>query len=67
MAVNCAASFGEACAGLIPNRPAFVEDRTIQGIEEARELFKDPAQVGRLKKYHGEKAEWVLVPGLAPG
>jgi len=61
MAVNCAASFGEACVGLITeSAQAFVEDRTIQGIEEARELFKDPAQVGRLKKYHGEKAEWVL-------
>ena len=58
MAVNCAASFGEASAGLITeSAQAFVEDRTIQGIEEARELFKDPAQVGRLKKYHGEKAE----------
>jgi pimeloyl-ACP methyl ester carboxylesterase len=39
---------------------AFVEDRTIEGLEDARELFKDPGQVDRLKRYHGEKARWVL-------
>lgn len=61
MAVHCAARFNEACAALITeSAQAFVEDRTVQGIEEARELFKDPDQVDRLKKYHGEKAEWVL-------
>ena len=61
IAVNCAARFSEDCAALITeSAQAFVEDRTIQCIEEARELFKDPVQVTRLKKYHGEKAEWIL-------
>lgn len=61
MAVNCAAKFNDACVALITeSAQAFVEDRTVQGIEDAREVFKDPVQVRRLKKYHGEKAEWVL-------
>lgn len=61
IAVNCAARFGAACVALITeSAQAFVEDRTVQGIEEAREFFKDAGQVARLKKYHGEKAEWVL-------
>jgi pimeloyl-ACP methyl ester carboxylesterase len=61
MAVNCAAKFTDACVALITeSAQAFVEDRTVQGIEEARELFKEPNQVSRLKKYHGDKTEWVL-------
>jgi pimeloyl-ACP methyl ester carboxylesterase len=61
MAVNCAARFNHACVAVITeSAQAFVEDRTIQGLEKAGELFKEPKQVGRLKKYHGDKAEWVL-------
>lgn len=61
MAVGCAARFAAACVALITeSAQAFVEDRTVQGIETARELFEDAAQVDRLKKYHGEKARWVL-------
>ena len=61
IAVNCAAQFSDDCVALITeSAQAFVEDRTVQGIEEARELFKDANQANRLKKYHGEKAQWVL-------
>jgi len=61
MAVNCAAYFSNACAALITeSAQAFVEDRTVQGIKQAKELFKDPLQVNRLGKYHGNKAQWVL-------
>jgi pimeloyl-ACP methyl ester carboxylesterase len=61
MAVHCAAQFGAACAALITeSAQAFVEDRTLQGICAAQELFKDPAQVEKLGKYHGDKARWVL-------
>lgn len=61
MAVHCAAHFGHACTALITeSAQAFVEDRTVAGIEEARELFKDDTQVSRLAKYHGDKAHWVL-------
>lgn len=61
MAIHCAARFGADCVALVTeSAQCFVEDRTVQGIEAARELFKDAAQVERLKKYHGEKAAWVL-------
>ncbi len=39
---------------------AFVEERTRQGIEAAKVGFAEPGQLDRLKKYHGEKASWVL-------
>ena len=61
MAVNCAAYHRAACVALITeSAQAFVEDRTVEGLEDARELFKDPSQVDRLKRYHGDKARWVL-------
>ena len=61
MVVNCAARYPEQCLGLITvAAQAFREDRTVQGIEQARELFQDPVQVERLGKYHGDKARWVL-------
>ena len=61
MAVHCAAKRPDACAALITeSAQAFVEDRTLRGIEEASALFADPAQLARLAKYHGDKAQWVL-------
>lgn len=61
MAVHCAARFGSDCVALVTeSAQAFVEERTVRGIEDARELFKDPGQVDRLAKYHGDKAAWVL-------
>lgn len=61
MAVNCAAEFAADCEALITvAAQAFPEDRTLQGILIAKEQFKDDKQVDRLKRYHGEKASWVL-------
>lgn len=61
MAVNCAAEFAGACEALITeSAQAFPEDRTLGSIAMAKEQFKDESQVERLKKYHGEKAKWVL-------
>ena len=61
MAVHCAAKRPDACAALITeSAQAFVEDRTVRGIEEARALFSDRVQLERLAKYHGDKAQWVL-------
>ncbi len=61
MAVHCAARFEDACVALITeSAQAFVEDRTVAGIAEAKVLFQDPAQIERLKRYHGDKAQWVL-------
>lgn len=61
MAVNCAAHCGDACVALITeSAQTFVEDRTVAGIEEARELFKDAGQFERLARYHGDRTRWVL-------
>lgn len=61
MAVNVAARHPDACVALITeSAQVFLEDRTVHGIETARDLFKDPEQVARLAKYHGDKARWVL-------
>lgn len=61
MAVNLAAHLGEACVALITeSAQSFLEDRTVRGLEEARVFFRDPVQLERLGKYHGDKARWVL-------
>lgn len=61
MAVHCAAKFPDACEALITeSAQAFVEDRTLEGIREAKVAFTQTSNVERLKKYHGDKALWVL-------
>lgn len=61
IAVNCAARFSEDCEALVTIAAQFFpEDRTLQGILVAKEQFKDEEKIERLKKYHGEKASWVL-------
>jgi pimeloyl-ACP methyl ester carboxylesterase len=61
MAVNCAAKFAPDCDALITeSAQVFPEDRTLQCISAAREQFKSDKEFERLKKYHGEKAKWVL-------
>lgn len=61
MAVHCAAYLREDCVALITeSAQAFVEDRTVAGIEAARASFMDEGQISRLEKYHGAKARWVL-------
>ena len=61
MALHCAARFAEHCEALVTEAAqVFAEDRTLEGIREAKGQFKDPAQLERLAKYHGQKAKWVL-------
>ncbi|HJU38673.1 MAG TPA: alpha/beta hydrolase [Tahibacter sp.] len=61
MAVACAAHFADACDALITaSAQAFVEDRTVRGILDAKQAFAREGQVDRLRKYHGDKAPWVL-------
>jgi pimeloyl-ACP methyl ester carboxylesterase len=61
MAVHCAGKFADSCQALIAeSAQAFVEDRTLHGLLEARKEFQKRGQLDRLKKYHGSKAEWVL-------
>ncbi|MGH8816128.1 MAG: alpha/beta fold hydrolase [Achromobacter pestifer] len=61
MSVAIAAAYPQQCLGVITeSAQEFVEDRTLQGIRVAGEQFKDSAQLDRLKRYHGDKAQWVL-------
>ncbi len=61
MAALCAAALPSACRALITeSAQAFVEDRTLQGIREAKSAFHQDGQLNRLAKYHGDKARWVL-------
>lgn len=61
MAVHCAARHPEHCLALVTeSAQAFVEERTLAGIREAKSGFEDPARFERLVRYHGDKARWVL-------
>ncbi|NLR97580.1 alpha/beta hydrolase [Rhizobium sp. P38BS-XIX] len=61
MAVGAGARFPGQCKGVITiAAQAFVEDRTLAGIRTAQTEFASPDSMGRLSKYHGKKAEWVL-------
>jgi pimeloyl-ACP methyl ester carboxylesterase len=61
MAIEIAAQWPERCAALVTMAAqALVEDRTLAGLRVAEALFRDPAQVERLARYHGDKAAWAL-------
>lgn len=60
MATVCAATYPDCRALISESAQTFGEDRTLEGIRAAKENFADPAQVARLAKYHGDKAQWVL-------
>lgn len=61
MAIACAAADAAHCKALVTeSAQAFVEDRTLQGIRDAQQQFAQPGQMERLRKYHGDKADWVL-------
>jgi pimeloyl-ACP methyl ester carboxylesterase len=61
MAVACAATYARDCRALITeSAQAFVEERTIEGILDAKRAFEREGRLDRLKKHHGDKARWVL-------
>lgn len=61
MAIHAAAQPDGGCERLVTlAAQVFPEARTLEGIRAARDLFRDPAQVDRLARYHGEKTRWVL-------
>ncbi|AHV94330.1 alpha/beta fold hydrolase [Bordetella holmesii] len=61
MAIVAAGRYAHDCWGLITeSAQVFAESRTLSGIRQAREDFALPGQLDRLKKYHGDKAAWVL-------
>lgn len=61
MAAACASRYRQDCLALITiAAQAFVEERTLQGIRDAKVQFQNPEHMARLSKYHGDKAPWVL-------
>lgn len=61
MAVTSGAAFPEATDAVITeSAQAFVEERTRDGIRQARATMRAPDQIARLARYHGDKARWVL-------
>jgi pimeloyl-ACP methyl ester carboxylesterase len=61
MAVACAARYPDNVTAVITeSTQAFVEALTVAGISKAAQDFKDPKMLERLRKYHGDKTEWVL-------
>ena len=61
MSVHCAAAYPERCEALITlAAQSFAEPRTLDGVREAGIQFRDPEQLQRLSRYHGDKARWVV-------
>ncbi|WP_335956378.1 alpha/beta hydrolase [Acinetobacter bereziniae] len=61
MATHCSVQYPEQCKALITiSAQAFVEQQTLTGIQDAKTNFQHLGQMNRLKKYHGEKAQWFL-------
>lgn len=61
MAVVAAHHFADQCEGVITeSAQAFVEERTLRGIAQAKVEFENPIIYAKLEKYHGEKTKWVL-------
>ncbi len=61
MAIHCAVTLAAACRAVITeSAQAFVEERTLEGIRAAEREFQKEGQLERLRKYHGDKARWVL-------
>jgi pimeloyl-ACP methyl ester carboxylesterase len=61
MAIHCAARFPQDCEALITeSAQVFAEETTLEGIRAAKVQFAESGQFGRLEKYHGSKAQWVL-------
>jgi pimeloyl-ACP methyl ester carboxylesterase len=60
MAIHIAAHDPDCQAVVTVSAQAFVENRTVKGIQEAKRMFDQPGQIERLEKWHGPKAAWVL-------
>jgi pimeloyl-ACP methyl ester carboxylesterase len=61
MALSIAAQHPEICKAVISeSAQAYVQDLTLDGIRKAQLEFKKSDGIARLKKYHGNKSEWVL-------
>jgi pimeloyl-ACP methyl ester carboxylesterase len=61
MAIAVAARWPERCEVVVTeSAQSFIENRTLEGVRAAREIFEDPEQVARVVRRHGDKARWTL-------
>lgn len=61
MAVQVAAQYPQQClAAVCISAIVFNEDITVASVTQAKTVFQDPAQRGRLAKYHAGNTQWVL-------
>ncbi len=60
MALTAASGNPNCLAVITASAQASVEERTRQGIRDAQAAFADTQHFGRLQKWHGERAQWVL-------
>lgn len=61
MALSAAAQFPSVTAAVVTEAAqAFVEDCILDGIRAAKAEFEKPGQFDRLRRYHGDNAQWVL-------
>jgi pimeloyl-ACP methyl ester carboxylesterase len=61
MSVLAATNHPDACVAIVTMAaPAYLEEQTLDGLRRAKALFQEPAQMQRLERVHGSKAEWVL-------
>jgi pimeloyl-ACP methyl ester carboxylesterase len=61
MSLLAASMDGNRCVAVISeSAQSFVEERTLQGVREAKQKFADATQFARLEKWHGAHARWVL-------
>lgn len=60
MALECATVYRDCQALVSIATQTCPEDRTLEGIAQAREDFRVPAQFARIARYHGDKTDWVL-------
>jgi len=60
MAINIAAIDSD-CNGLVTlSAQSHVEEMTLVGIQKAKKMFAKPEQIAKLKRWHQEKAPWVI-------
>ncbi len=72
MGIGIAARYPTRCKALVTiSAQTFAEAQTLDGVRAAKEHFAQPDQIMRLRKYHGDKVEWVLAAWidnwLSPG
>lgn len=60
MSINIAARDPDCQAVITMAAQPYLEELTTQGIRDALEMFKQPGQIARLERWHGDKGEWVL-------